>query len=116
MTKDGIVLTDGQDQVTFNQYSFCELIKYLLVELVGISYENASVLVNESHLATPVTDVTQVGLLGHELAYYWAMDLYYGNCYWLKGVPAQPEDLDEYIAQEDRILQRHHLKEPFEWL
>ena len=30
---------DGQ--VIFNQYSFCELVKHLLVELVGISYEQS---------------------------------------------------------------------------
>ena len=45
MIRDGIVLKDEDAQVTFNQRSFCELVKHLLVELVGISYEEASQIV-----------------------------------------------------------------------
>ena len=40
--RDGLVFKDEDGQVIFNQYSFCELVKHLLVELVGISYEEAS--------------------------------------------------------------------------
>ena len=36
MVRDGLVFKDENGQVIFNQYSFCELVKYLLVELVGI--------------------------------------------------------------------------------
>ena len=39
MVRDGLVFKDENGQVIFNQYSFCELVKHLLVELVGISYE-----------------------------------------------------------------------------
>ena len=42
MVRDGLVFKDEDGQVIFNQYSFCELVKHLLVELVGISYEDAS--------------------------------------------------------------------------
>ena len=42
MVRDGIVFKDEDGQVIFNQHSFCELVKHLLVELVGISYEEAS--------------------------------------------------------------------------
>ena len=42
MVRDGLVFKDEDGQVIFNQYSFCELVKYLMVELVGISYEEAS--------------------------------------------------------------------------
>ena len=38
MVRDGLVFKDEDGQVIFNQYSFCELVKHLLVELVGISY------------------------------------------------------------------------------
>ena len=38
MVRDKIVLKNEDTQVTFNQHSFCELVKRLLVELVGISY------------------------------------------------------------------------------
>ena len=37
MVRDGIVFKDEDGQVIFNQHSFCELVKHLLVELVGIS-------------------------------------------------------------------------------
>ena len=35
MVRDGLVFKDEDGQVIFNQYSFCELVKHLLVELVG---------------------------------------------------------------------------------
>ena len=92
--RDGIVLKDENTQVTFNQRGFCELVKYLLVELVGIFYEEASQRVGRSLLTAPVDNATEVGLFSHELSYYWAMLIYYGNSYWEKGIPAQPEDLN----------------------
>ena len=58
MVRDGIVFKDEDGQVIFNQYSFCELVKHLLVELVGISYEEASRIVERSPLAAPVADRT----------------------------------------------------------
>ena len=56
MVRDGLVFKDEDGQVIFNQYSFCELVKHLLVELVGISYEEASQIVERSPLAEPVAD------------------------------------------------------------
>ena len=56
MVRDGLVFKDEDGQVIFNQYSFCELVKHLLVELVGISYEDASQIVECSPLAEPVAD------------------------------------------------------------
>lgn len=114
MVQDGIILEDEDGKIIFNQKSFCELIKYILVELVGISYEEASVLVDNSPLAVPVKDSMDASLFGHEDTYFWAMNLYYGNCYWMKGIDAQPKDYNAYIALEDKILKEHHLKEPFE--
>ena len=54
MVRDGIVFEEEDGQVIFNQYSFCELVKHLLVALVGISYEEASQIVERSPLAAPV--------------------------------------------------------------
>ena len=115
MLRDGIVLKDEKDQVTFNQYSFCELVKHLMAELAGISYEEASQIVEHSPLTAPVVDIMGVAAFSHELPYYWAMFFYYGNCYWLKDIPAQPEDMDAYEALEKKIMEKYHLKEPFEW-
>ena len=73
MVRDGLVFKDEDGQVIFNQYSFCELVKHLLVELVGISYEDASQIVECSPLAEPVADALGAAVFSHELPYYWAM-------------------------------------------
>ena len=36
MVRDGIVFEEEDGQVIFNQYSFCELVKHLLVALVDL--------------------------------------------------------------------------------
>ena len=72
MVRDGLVFKDEDGQVIFNQYSFCELVKHLLVELVGISYEEASQIVERSPLAEPVADAMGVAIFSHDLPYYWA--------------------------------------------
>ena len=114
---DVLVFKDEDGQVIFNQYSFCELVKHLLVELVGISYAEASQTVERSPLAAPVADALGVAVFSHELPYYWAMSFYYGNGYWWeKGIPAQPEDMDAYEALENKIMEKYHLKEPFIWI
>lgn len=82
MVRDGLVFKDEDGQVIFNQHSFCELVKHLLVELVGISYEEASQIVECSPLAEPVADAMGVAIFSHDLPYYWAMFFYYGNGYW----------------------------------
>ena len=91
--------------------------KHLLVELVGISYAEASQTVERSPLAAPVADALGVAVFSHDLPYYWAMSFYYGNGYWWeKGIPAQPEDMDAYEALENKIMEKYHLKEPFIWI
>ena len=117
MVRDGLVFKDEDGQVIFNQYSFCELVKRLLEELVGISYEEASQIVERSPLAEPVTDALGSAIFSRDLPYYWAMFFYYGNGYWLgdTGIPAQPEDMDAYEALENKIMEKYHLKEPVIW-
>ena len=114
MLKDGVVLEDDSDRIIVNQYSFCELIKRLLTHYVGISYEDASKMVAQSHLAEPISNVMDAGLLGHEYPYYWAMNLYYGEAYREKGIPAQPDDLEAYFELENSIMKHYNLNEPFE--
>ena len=116
MVRDGLVFKDEDGQVIFNKYSFCELVKRLLVELVGISYEEASQIVERSPLAESVAGAMGVAIFSHALPYYWAMFFYYGNGYWQKGIPAEPEDMDAYFALEKQIMEKYHLKEPFIWI
>ena len=115
MVSDGLVFKNDDGQVIFNQYSFCELVKHLMVELAGISYEEAYQIVERSPLADPVSDAMGVAIFSHDLPYYWAMFFYYGNSYWLKGIPAQPEDMDAYEALEKKIMEKYNLKEPIIW-
>jgi len=115
MVSDGLVFKNDDGQVIFNQYSFCELVKHLMVELAGISYEEAYQIVERSPLADPVSDAMGVAIFSHDLPYYWAMFFYYGNGYWLKGIPAQPEDMDAYEALEKKIMEKYNLKEPIIW-
>ena len=65
MLKDGVVLEDSGDRIVVNQYSFCELIKHLLTHYVGISYENASRIVTQSHISEPISSVMDA-VLGYE--------------------------------------------------
>ncbi len=39
---DNIILSDGTDTVIINQYSCCELFKWLIVEYAGVSYQQAN--------------------------------------------------------------------------
>ena len=63
MLKDGIVLEDSDGRIVVNQYSFCELVKYILVHYAGITYAGASEIVDNSHLANPIKSVMDAGLL-----------------------------------------------------
>ena len=114
MLKDSVVLEDSGNIIIVNQYSFCELIKHLLTHYVKISYEKAAEMVSQSHLAKPISSITDAGLLSHEYPYYWAMTLYYGEMYWEKGIPAQPGDMTAYFKLENNILKRYNLNKPFE--
>ena len=113
MLKDSVVLEDSGNMIIVNQYSFCELIKHLLTHYVKISYEKASEMVSKSHLAKPISSIMDAGLLSHEYPYYWAMTLYYGDMYWEKGIPAQPDNMTAYFKLENNILKRYNLNKPF---
>ena len=62
MVRDGLVFKDEDGQVIFNQHCFCELVRRLLVELVGISYVEASQLVERSPLAETVSGAVREAL------------------------------------------------------
>ena len=96
MVRDGLVFKDEDGQVIFNQYSFCELVKHLLVELVGISYEEASQIVERSPLAAPVANVMGVAIFSHDLPYY------------RKGADGKPE-IDPEEAETVRRIYRRYL-------
>lgn len=116
--KDGQVFDDEDgSRVIFNQYSFCEWLKRIMVKYAGWTYENASDKVNNSPLFTSkAEDADDVFFLSHEIDYHWAMLLAHGDMYWLRGIPSDFNDFeDEYWEWEEEIKQKYGLKDSYEW-
>lgn len=119
--KDGIVVTDGDEMMIVNQYSYCELVKWLIVEYVGVSYAQASVRVNEyiDYFAS-IQTISEVDFETHDWPYYYlAMTFYYGDYRKAKPIkpePNTPEGLALYEKIEADILDKHDIKEPFIWI
>ena len=101
MLHDGLVFKDEDGQVIFNQYSFCELVKHLLV---GISYEEASQTVERSPLAAPVSNVMGVAIFSH--------DLTDAQKYRLRLVHAHMDYITSTLADIDSMIDS--LVEPYE--
>ena len=122
--RDNVVLSDGTDTVIVNQRSYCELIKWLLVEYLGVSYEAASLRVEQkADFFASLDNMTAAALESHSWPYYYtAMDLYLGGCGTLQdAVPLLPPPdtkggLNLYADLEQRIRTAHNLKEPIEWI
>lgn len=118
--RDGIILTDKDSSVTVNQYSYCELIKWLIVEYAGISYHEASTCV-EQHISffESICAPIDVALEEHNWPYYYtAMDIYFGGHLRAEPVQTPPDTLAGlalYKRLEMDILRKHNLKEPFIW-
>ncbi len=119
--KDDIVVTDGNEIVIVNQYSYCELVKWLIVEYVGICYEQASICVN-AHIDyfASIKTMSEVCFETHDWPYYYlAMTFYYGDyrkANPIKPEPNTPEGLSFYEKIEADIFDKHNIKEPFIWI
>ena len=112
MVRDGLVFYDGNKKIIFNQFSFCEYVKWNIVRFAGKTYEEADTIVNESNLAREAERAGEVYYLIHEIEYHWAMLLVYGNMYWLHGVPyPEPCSNEEYVIWESEISEKYNLKE-----
>lgn len=116
--KDVIVVTDKEYKIIINQYSYYELVKWLIVEYAGVSYEEASICISRHRDYFESIDTVSDALLEeHDWPYYYlAMTLYFGDSTNAKPVkipPDTPEGRKIYKEIEDRILLEHNLKEPF---
>ncbi len=117
--RDGIVLSDGEENVIVNQRSYCELIKWLIVEYTGVSYQEASGCVEQRlPFFESINSVLDAALESHDWPYYYtAMRMYFGHAP-VKTIlppPDQPEGLSLYQKIEADILDHHHLSEPIIW-
>lgn len=117
--KDNIILSDESGQIVVNLHSYCEFLKWLIVEYVGVSYEEANSCIEQHLDFFDNFDITimRVALESHSWPYYYlAMDFYFGDhrkATTIKPPPDTKKDLDLYIEIENRILNEHNLKEPF---
>lgn len=66
-------------------------------------------MVNASGLVLPIKDALDAACIGYETPYYWAMNVVYGNCYWLKGIEVEISFEDEYDLWEQNIISLHNL-------
>ena len=113
---DGLQFEDNKIGVIFNHYSFCELVKHIMVNYGKIDYNLATEKQNNSHLIKVPRTIEHVVFITHELEFHWAMLLVHGNMYWKKRIPSNFNEFkEEYFAWETEIKQKYKLKEPYEY-
>ena len=114
--QDNLRFEDETEITVFNHYSFCELIKHIMIKYAHLSYDDAHYKVMNSFLAEVSKSVNDVELLSHELEFHWAMLLAHGNMYWTKGIPSDYNEFRaEYLAWESDVKLRYGLKDSFEY-
>lgn len=113
---DGLQFEDNETGVIFNHYSFCELVKHIMVNYGKTDYNLATEKLNNSYLIKIPRTVNDVVLLTHELEFHWAMLLVHGDMYWTKGIPSDFNEFkEEYFSWETEIKQKYNLKESYEY-
>ncbi|GFD83787.1 hypothetical protein [Tenacibaculum mesophilum] len=114
--QDNLLFKDEDESLVFNHYSFCELIKHIMVKYGKISYKNANEKLKQSFLINTPNTLEDVYQLTHELEYHWAMLLVHGNMYWTKGISSDINSFkDEYLAWEKEIIKKYNLKKTCEY-
>jgi len=114
--KDNLRFEDSSEGVVFNHYSFCELIKYIMIEYGKVTYKEADQKLNSSFLIKEPESMNDVGFFSHELEFHWAMLVLHGEMYWLRDIPSDFNNFkEEYIAWEQYIMNKYDLKEPYEY-
>lgn len=122
--QDGIAIEDEKSgRIIINQKSFCELVKWIIIEYVGVSYDAVSIAVeNRRSYFETITTVEDAAIIGHDWPYFYtAMDIYFGehshliDKFLIKERPDSPDGLNLYEKVEHSILHKHDLKEPIEW-
>lgn len=113
---DGLQFKDDESGVIFNHFSFCELVKHIMVKYGNINYGLANEKLTNSQLVKIPKTIKDVEFLTHELEFHWAMQLVHGDMYWTKGIHSDFNEFsDEYFAWETEIKQKHNLKESYEY-
>lgn len=112
MLKDNLYFEGETEGVIFNHYSFCEMIKHIMVKYGEITYQQANEKLENSFLIEEPESKDDVEFLGHEIEFHWAMLACYGDMYWIKGIPSDYNNFKkEYLAWETAIKLKYKLKE-----
>ncbi|UUC44751.1 hypothetical protein [Flavobacterium cerinum] len=111
---DGLRIEDDETGVLFNQYSFCEFVKHIMVNYGKIDYDLATEKLNNSYLIKVPRTISDVEFITHELEFHWAMLLVHGDMYWTKGIPCNFNNFkEEYFTWATEVKQKYNLKEPY---
>ena len=113
MVQDGLIFYDENSgkKMIFNQYSYCEYVKWNMVKYAHLTYQEANDIVNGSHLSKKIESYRDIYAITHELPYHWAMLLAHGELYWHKGIPyPEPCEKEDMIIWEKELSQKHNLK------
>lgn len=116
---DHILFVDDEnnpeDRVIFNFHTWVEVIKAIMVKYAHKSEDEAEAIIMSSYEVNNATDDYRgICVLCHELEYHWAMLFVYGEQYWLRGIPVEPDD---YLEWEQQYRKEHNLaRQSFEFL
>jgi len=112
--KDNLQFEDASMRVVFNHFSFCEMVKHIMVKYGNATYKTANEKLQKSLLMEVPKTFNDVYLLTHELDFHWAMLIVHGNMYWTKGIPSDYNAFeDEYLTWQDEIRRKYNLKESY---
>lgn len=113
---DGLQFEDNETRVIFNHFSFCELVKNIMVKYGNLDYGLANEKLINSHLAKIPGTIEDVEFITHESEFHWAMLLVHGDMYWTKGIPSDTNEFhNEYFAWRTEIKRKYNLEEPYKY-
>lgn len=112
--KDNLAYSDAEGSVIFNHYSFCELVKHIMIKYGQISNDEASEKLGNHFLLNVPSSIDHVYQLTHELEFHWAMLVVYGKMYWTMGIPSDFNDFrEEYMTWEAETRRKYNLKKSY---
>jgi len=113
---DSLRFENDEIGIVFNHFSFCELVKHIMIKYGKIDYRLAIKKLNESNLIKTPKSVDDVIFLTHELEFHWAMLLVHGDMYWTKGIPSNFNEFEEeYCEWEKETMRKYNLKNSYEY-
>lgn len=110
--KDGLLFIDEKNKeldVTFNYYTWIELLKGIMVKYGKLSVEEANhIAITNQLILTSADNYSEAIMTAHESEYHWAMSIAQGDGYWTRGFSLKPEGYDEW---EEQYIKENNLAE-----